>query len=328
MPLTMIPCVDPSLWDAFVAASPQGSIFCRKAFLNALEIDHDLWFLEEGDRVQAAAVILKREGQPLLAPHTFTLYQGLLLAPAGCALAPHSRAKWTLEVTQALLSQLSERYSRLSFCLHYAFDDLRSLQWFLYHEPHLGQFELSLSYTGLIDLAATPDFETYLASIRTTRRYEYRQALDRGLTAEVSRDIDTLDLLHHRTFKRQGIERQQEEKRLVRLIASAAVTHGFGEMLLCRDVAGAVASVTLFLHDDKCGYYLFGANDPAYRNLNCGTFLFLENVRRCRERGLRYVDVVGINSPNRGDFKTSFNAVPMPYFAATWQTNRFDAAHL
>lgn len=32
------------------------------------------------------------------------------------------------------------------------------------------------------------------------------------------------------------------------------------------------------------------------------------------------VGFVGINSANRGDFKTSLNAVPIPYFVVTWES--------
>ncbi len=319
MGLKLTLCTTPSTWDAFVASSPQGTVFCRTLFLNALEVDYDLWLVEEDGQLQCGTVILKQDGVPLTAPTTFTLYQGLLLAKPGCAFPAHRWPKWSLEVTQVLLDQLSQYYPRLSFCMHYAVEDLRGFQWFHYHEPQLGQFEISLAYTGLIDLVAAKDFETYLTTIRKTRRYEYRQALERGVTVEVSQDVEALDWLHKLTFQRQGLERTSEEKRLVRKISSAALSNGFGELLLCRDATGAVASATLFLRDAKCGYYLFGANDPAYRGVYGGTFLFLENVKRCIERGLQLVDVVGINSPNRGDFKTSFNAAPVPYFVVTWE---------
>jgi hypothetical protein len=44
----------------------------------------------------------------------------------------------------------------------------------------------------------------------------------------------------------------------------------------------------------------------------------LEKIRRCKEAGAREIEVVGINSPNRGYFKTSFNAAPKPYFIVDW----------
>ena len=61
-------------------------------------------------------------------------------------------------------------------------------------------------------------------------------------------------------------------------------------------------------------YYLIGANDPNYRKDGAGGFVVLEQIRYCIEQGLSYEDFMGINSPLRGDFKTSLNADPVSYF--------------
>lgn len=319
MVLTLTPCTDVSVWDAFVAASPQKSIFCRRVFLNALDVRYDLWLVDKNGEPQAGAVVVRANDERSQAAHLFTMYQWVVLAGHGVALPPHRRASWTLEVTQALLTGLTERYDRLSLYLHHGLEDLRGVQWFHYNEPHLGQFRLDLYYTGLLNLRCWSDYETYFASIRATRRYEYRRALSQGMTVEVSKDIDTLDSLHGLTFERQGLRRKEEEHRWLRGVTAAALEHGFGELLICRNAQGEAASATLFLYDEHTGYWLFGGNHPAYRNSGSGTLLLLENIRRCRLRGVTWVDVGGINSPNRGDFKTSFNAVPVPYFLASWE---------
>ena len=319
MSLTLKPCEDKQRWDRFVASSPQENVFCTTPFVDALGEDYDFWLVEKDGCPQLGAVVLKRDGQPIYAPYPFTMYQGILFDGSSRSMPHHRRVKWALRVTEFLLSEMEQRYERISFCLHYGVEDLRSFQWFHYHEPQRGQFKIELRYTGLLDLLAVPDFDAYLMTIRKVRRYEYRRAQSAGLTIEESDDMDTLDRLHRLTFERQGIERSPEEVRLLRAISEAALSEGFGQLLLCRDKQGDTVSATLFLYDSHCGYYLFGANDPEYRRTGSGTYLLLENIRRCKEKGLAKVDFVGINSPNRGDFKTSFNAVPMPYYVATWE---------
>src|SRR5262249_31007636 len=158
----------------------------------------------------------------------------------------------------------------------------------------------------------------YLDSIRTLRRREYRRCQANGFTIEPSNDLEMLIRLHRLTFARQGIDSDEQEARLLRSVARAALEQGFGELLTCRTPKGDVASATLFLYDQHCGYYLVGANDPEYRNSGSGSYLMLENIRRCQAKGMAAVDFIGINSPNRGDFKTSFNAMPVPYFTLAW----------
>jgi hypothetical protein len=130
--------------------------------------------------------------------------------------------------------------------------------------------------------------------------------------------VDTLDRLHALTFERQGIVRSPHEVELLRSVANAAICCGFGELLFCQDNRGTVVSASLFLYDHRCAYYLVGANDPAHRQSGAATYLMLENIRRSLMKNLAAVDFTGINSPNRGDFKTSFNALPVPYFDVTW----------
>lgn len=318
MALRLVECTDKDSWNRFAAESPHSSVFCLTPFLDALGEDYRLFVVEEHGKTLAGVALLLRDGRPYLGQYPLTMYQGVLLSAELCRLPQHRRSHRTLEVVDFLLAELEKCFDRLSFCLHHRFEDLRSFCWFHYHEPERGQFRLELQYSGVLDLRQATDFDRYLHAVRNLRLREYRRALERGLTIAPSEDFEPLDRLHRLTFERQGIIRPQHEVRLLRSVARAALEHQFGELLFCRDERGAVISATLFLHDQRCSYYLVGANDPEHRHSGGGTYLMLENIRRSQQRGLECVDFVGINSPNRGDFKTSFNAVPVPYFVVTW----------
>lgn len=322
MSLTLELCNDKQEWDDFVESSPQGNPFCTAHFLKALDIGYDLLFVKKDGNIQLGALVLKHENQPILAPYPFTMYQGVLFNDLSRDMPYHKRLKWALEVIDFLLAEMEKRYERISFCLHYAIEDLRSFQWFHYHEPQLGKFKIELRYTGLLDLSTLPDFENYIMGIRKVRRYEYRQAQKDGLIIEESKDLDMLVKLHDLTFERQGIGRDEREKQLVKAISEEVLSRKAGKLLVCRDKSGTVASISLFLYHNQCGYYMFGANDSQYLKSGSGTYLILEQVRQCKEMGFKSVDFVGINSPNRGDFKTSFNAKPVPYFIVTWEKQR------
>lgn len=319
MALTLTACTDKERWNRFAMESPHGSVFCRTHFLDALNEEYRLLLVEEKEVPQAGLVLILHDGQPYPGQYPLTLYQGVLLGPELCCRPSHSRTKYVLEVVNFLLAELERSYGRLVLCQHHAFEDLRSFSWFHYDEPERGRFRMELQYSGLLDLAHVANFDQYLDSIRTVRRQEYRRCQAKGFSVHPSADLKALDRLHEMTFARQGIERDWQEVRLLQSISRAALEHGFGELLTCVAPNGAIASATLFLHDQRCSYYFLSANDPEYRNSGSGTYLMLENIRRTQAKGLSAVDFVGINSPNRGDFKTSFNAVPVPYFIATWE---------
>ena len=90
--------------------------------------------------------------------------------------------------------------------------------------------------------------------------------------------------------------------------ASAALKHNFGELIMAFDEQGTPLSGGLFLNDDRCCYYAFGASDPDFRPIGAGTLVVLEAIQRAWKRGLSQFDFCGVNSPKRGDFKASFNA--------------------
>lgn len=316
MTYSLSKCEERSLWDNFVINSPQGNIFCSTAFLDSLGKAYELWLLTRNDHNVAGAILLKdNEGKILKSLHPFSMYHGILFDRHIAHMPAHKRIAESLEAVSQMLSKLEENYDYWSFCLHHGVEDLRAFSWHHYHEPELGRVKTDLFYTGLIHV---DNFDEYLGTIRPCKRREYRIAQKNDLKFETSKDLDLLIYLYQETFMRQGLSKEPDELNLLRSIATTAIEKGFGELFIARLPDGTAASATLFLHDEHTGYYLIGANHPDHRNSYSGVYAMLESIRRCCERGIKEIDVCGINSPNRGDFKISLNAQPIPYFMVNW----------
>ncbi len=306
-------------WNDFVSTSPQGNPFCNTGFLDAFQKGYELISVYKGESILLGAVVVKDEdSQPVLHPF---MYQGLLFNSTVEGLATHKQVKKSLELVGFLLAEIEKRYQRIYFSLHPSFIDLRSFQWHNYHSPEKGQFKIALNYTGILSLQSVENIDQILMGARTVRRQEYRKCLKEGFTIEESDDIKVLDFLHSQTFERQGIDRSSGEKFMATTLAEKAISLGFGRLLICRDYSGSAASASLFLFDDKTAYYLIGANDPKFRKYGTGSYVMFEQIRRCLEQGLSQVDFVGINSPMRGDFKTSFGAVPVTYYTVMLESS-------
>jgi len=152
-----------------------------------------------------------------------------------------------------------------------------------------------------------------LQSIRSVRRQEWKKA-QRDLEFSIDSDIAELDRLHELTFRRQGLTRSELESRVVSEIARSAIEGGYGQIGIA-SMGNKVVSACLFLWDGHTAYYLIGANDPEYRASGAGTFVLLSMISRAFDAGLSEVDFVGANSPNRGDYKVSFNASLRPCYS-------------
>lgn len=315
---TTVTFLDDDQWDTLVGTSPQASPFNRREFLDALGTRSIRLGVKQGDAVLAGvAVQVDDAGTPVGPPDTFGYYQGIMLSPHFDSLPEHSRSRKELEVTAKLLAGLTARYRNIWLGFHWRFRDLRPLQWFNYHQPDAGQFQLTLHYTGILDLSRVSSVEAYADSLGKGRIGDLRKARRNGIEVHTSEEVDILDELHRLTFSRQGANRGCLEFQL-KSMARATIRHGFGELLVARTRSGDPVSVSLFVWDKTTGHYLFGASDPAYRDTGAATLVMLESVARAMQRSLSHIDFVGINSPQRGAFKTSFNAVPVPYFDAQW----------
>lgn len=303
---------DKHAWDGFVGTSPQRSIFVSSKFLDSLLINYDLVTCYDKDRIVAGvAIIYTDSGSPADAPFHFSLYQGILLADHS-GFAAHSRITHVFKIVEYFVEQLSGRYKKYGLCQSWRLNDLRPFQWHNYHKPEDGVFKIALRYTGILDVNMYRDFDNYVSSVRTVRRQEFKKA-SQLLTLKMSDDEEVLDDLHAKTFERQNIGRTQQESALVKSIFRHAIQGGYGKMC-CAMLNGVPVSAVLFLYDDRTAYYLFGANDPAHRKTFAGTFALMNMIKDAFENGMREIDFVGVNSPNRGDYKISLNAELKPYF--------------
>ena len=303
---------DKRTWDAFVSTSPQRSVFVYSKFLDSLLANYDLvTCYHKGKILAGVPVIYTDSGQPVDGVFPFTQYQGMLLAD-NSSQAAHSQITHEFRVLESFVAQLTARFNRFCLCHSWRLRDLRPFQWHNYHEPQHGQFKIDLRYTGILDLSRFDDFDDYLSSVRTLRRRELKKASPVFVLGN-SNDGVLLDQLHAKTFARQKIDRTSRESKLVKSILQHAIAGGYGKMS-CATLEERPASASVFLYDDRTAFYLFGANDPEYRDTGSATLLMMHMIKDACARGVREIDFVGVNSPNRGDFKISFNAELRPYF--------------
>lgn len=303
---------DRQIWDAFVQSSPQRSIFVYTKFLDSLQASYDLVTCYDKDKIVAGtAIIYTDSGKPIHTPFPFTQYQGMLLADHS-ALATHSQISHEFKLVESFIAALSDQFKNYCLCHSWRLHDLRPFQWHNYHTPDKGQFTIELRYTGLLNIDSYQNFDHYLASIRKVKRQEYKKS-SQSLSLKMSNDVAILDELHAKTFARQDIKRSSQESVLVKSIASHALDGKYGEMC-CAMLDDVPVSAILFLYDDRSAYYLFGANDPDHRKTFSGTFLLVEMIRNAFAKGIHEIDFLGVNSPDRGDFKVSLGADLMPHF--------------
>jgi hypothetical protein len=296
-------------WDALVEASPQGNVFSKTAFLQSMGAPFTCHVVTnpQGEVLAGAAII--KDGELMArAPFAFTPHQGILFAGSVAQLVAQKRLSTEFRITTFMIKALLDVYPNFSMSLSPFFKDLRPFLWHNYSQEELPKFEIKHRYTGHVNLQ---DFELakFLSNVRTVRRQEYKKS---QVQIQKTEDLPLFISLYQKTFERQGIVIDLNTLTLVRGICEQAMSNGYG-YLSAANVEGRVASMAFFVSDRRCAYYLFGANDPAMREANASSKLLLDNMNLSAQKGLQCFDFVGVNSPQRGDYKLSFNAELAPY---------------
>lgn len=307
-------------WNSFVLHSPQGSIFANSVFLNALEEPLGLWYLLKHDTPTAAVVLHeRRDGRSGMRP-PMAIYNGIMLAPPPPEQGPAQTHSEQFRTTCALIQKLTERYDQLELFCTPEFTDIRPFQWHNYglDAPH---FTCRVLYTSLLDIGgadAPLDHNPTHARANKSRRQEVRYAIKAGVTVEETLDIDLFKRMYEETFLQQGMEVNLDDLQRLRRLLPALHQAGMLSMFVARLADGTPGSIAVFgLHGTRA-YYLFGANAEVGRDGHCGTHVLWSAFQTLSARGIREVDLEGVNSPKRGYFKLSFGGSLTPYYQLSY----------
>ena len=302
-------------WGQLHATSPQATPFSNPLYLEEAMSTPHYWGVFYKEQLAAGAVLITKNDQPVAGNYGFSVYQSLLLARWIDETEPHRRGILIPRIIGALLERLSVEYSTLHFSIHPAWPDMRPFQWLHYHQPELGLVSLSLQYTALMSLDGDIS-----SGMNESRRGDLKRSTKAGLTYGTSQEIECLVQLHQKTFSRQGHEISQDVKNAVFRTADVVIRNNLGWLQVCRSSDGLTIGAVLILCDARTAYYLIAGNDPDFRNTGAGTALLFEAILEAQRRRLELFDFIGVNSPQRGEFKLGFGGELRPYFTASWKS--------
>lgn len=295
-------------WNVFINSSPQGGIIANSHFLNTLGRDFMRYvYKSENGEILAGALLCQTNIDPTY-PCSFLPYQGIMYSRKISCQVNHKRISDEFKITKIIINDVLQRHLKFQATLSPYFFDLRPFTWHNYHEENGYKFEVSLKYTAILDLQNF-ELNTYLGKIRSVRRREYRNA---KVVIENTKDVNLFIKLYIKTFQRQSIELRKEVISTIERICKTAIELDYGFLTMAIQ-DNEVVSMNFFIHDADTAYYLFGANNPEKRSGGGSVALLISNIDRAAKMGIRRVDFVGVNSPNRGDFKLSFGGELTPY---------------
>tara|TARA_Y100000813_G_scaffold54531_1_gene38158 strand:- start:2085 stop:3086 length:1002 start_codon:yes stop_codon:yes gene_type:complete len=305
-------------WDAFVAASPEGTVFSETPFLSSLNAKAGLWYCLRGEEKAAAVCVMESNDGREAVSYPNVIYNGIMFAPPPAKQNHAQVISEQFRILAFLSGELTEIYDSISMTFHPSITDMRPFQWHNYHNEG-PRYVIDIRYTNVLLLAkyrsetGMEDAPGYMEANKS-RRQELRYAIKKDYRTEETFDPQMFIDMYRSTFARQNLS--MDGTGIEELPAMLDAMHAAGQtrMFVTRTSDGTPASIGIFARDAKRWYYQFGAGNPDLRDGHAGSLMLWDAMAALAEDGDMEIDLEGVNSPQRGYFKLSFGGTLTPYY--------------
>jgi lipid II:glycine glycyltransferase (peptidoglycan interpeptide bridge formation enzyme) len=305
----------------FLELSPQRSIFGTYEFLSAYtDVTISVYECYKGNERLAVLILPEDNDSNVVAPDHLIHY-GIYFAPQPANRGPSHEILESFRVSEYIAEWLTENYKNIAIRLHYSISDIRPFQWVNYHND-APMYEIQTRYTSLVNIEhINADEEGFKKALLSSRRRSINKAGRIGYTVLENEEFENFYKLYSQTFKRQGIDVDEEELALLKRIIGALSASKQLRMYTALTPESNIANIALFALEGNTAYYLYGASDYQLRTDESGSYIFWEAFKNLNSQGITHVDMEGINSPDRSYFKLSFGGNVTPYYSLTFRSD-------
>lgn len=289
---------DPRSWDAIVDHYPEAEVFQTSAWLAFLAASQDA----------EPVVAVVRDGE-----RSAGYFVGAIVRRFGVRILGSPLRGWGTECMGFLLERDADRRPAAEALLAFAFRDLRCLHVELADRRLTAEGMAGSGYlveqglTFVIDLV--PSEEEILGRMKPKTRQYIRQAIRRGLRAEIATDIGFADEFHAQlrdVFAQQGLTPTYGVER-VRQLITALQPSGQILSLRVRGPDGATVATGLVVGSRHTAVNWGAAFMRSDAELHPIQVFWWEAIRHWRDRGAVLYDMGG-----GGEYKARYGGVATP----------------
>jgi len=290
-------------WDKFLKNSNQNNIFCTSKYLDILNKNYKNYVMIDKNNETLIGVIIFEND--LILENVPTVFNGIILNEK------YNKPSKVVTILKEFIELLLNELKTFRLRSHYNFLDIRGFQWYNYFEPDKNKFKISIFYTGILNIDNKDQFKR---NINKGRMHSIKKAIKNNYKSFFSTNTQILNELNQYTFDKQNLKRNMNEFFFSNQLADQSIKNGFGKLLVTFNKNNQPISASLFLYDDNKAYYLVGGSNDEGLNNGGASINIYDQINGLIDNGINTVDFVGLNSPNRGYFKSSFGCESKIYF--------------
>lgn len=298
------------IYKSFIILSPQKNVFCSKEILKFFFEDLDLYTVCKNDRIKSFIYLFKdKDGFVKSQPF---IYSGIINHPK----LNMKNARYNNEVfklNELIVNDIFINYKNININLPINFLDMRPFLWFNYGENNKKQFHVTPRYTSIIKIKSI-EHDVVFNEIDDVKKRDINKVL-KDKNYRVSNKID-LNLI-----KKFYIDTMEKNKGSFDVYAFTKIFNFFETQI----TAGKIIQATtyflekplysvLFLNDEDTSCYLYGSGNVETKNRYAGSLALWKAIEQSIDRKLSFIDLEGINSPQRGEYKINFGGNISSYY--------------
>jgi GNAT superfamily N-acetyltransferase len=292
-------------WDHFVDESPQGCIFCRSWWLEAVcPQGFEVLVLRKGGRIVAGMplVTLRKWGYTYVCMPQLTQTLGPLLVPSNRQ-TYEGRLSHEMGLLESLVEAIPD-FAYFSVRFHSSLTNWLPFYWAGYEQTTLYSYIL----TGLTNL------DQVFSDFAHMKRKNIKKA---EKLVEVREDLSAEDFYanHAMTLHKQGLSILYRYE-LFKSIYDAAHRNHAGKTWYAVDDQQNIHAAIFVVFDRKSAYYLISSIDPDYRSSGAATLLLRDAIAHVSQYTKRFDFEGSMIRGVEGSFRR-FGAVQTPYFQLT-----------
>lgn len=306
-------------WDSLVQNSLEGNIFFLSHYLKATGLPFTLYFVKKGEAFKAGFVVITdaKEKETLL--DDLVIYNGIFFLNDPTHKETKARAQ-RFAITEEVINFLDTCYEKVRMQLSPEFEDIRPFLWHNYHSQNAKEkFVVDVRYTSYIDISSivstAESFQsTLFMNLETLRQRNIKEAKRKNAYTKIEVQVSLFLEYYKVLLHSQNIALTTKKIEKMNSLITALIQKNLASMYISYSAEAQIQYITIFCWDNKRAYYLFGAPNPEATERYKGSICFWDAFVDLAQRGIKEVDMEGVNSPQRGWFKLSLGGKLKPYY--------------
>jgi len=298
------------IYSNFIRLSSQKNIFCSKEILKFFFSDLDLYAIYKNDRIKSFVYLFKDKNN-FVKSEPF-IYSGIINQPK--LNMKNSRYNNEIfKINELVINKIFSNYKDININLPLNFLDVRPFLWFNYGEENKKKFLITPSYTSIIDIESKEQSEVF-NEIDDVKRRDINKVLnDKNYKVSTQINLPLIKKFYENTMKKNKgsfnnyafdkifnfIETQVNEEKVIQ-----TTTYYLEKPIYS----------VLFLNNEESSCYLYGSGDIEIKNRYAGSLALWKAIEQSIDKKLCFIDLEGINSPHRGEYKLNFGGNIKSYY--------------